>query len=117
MRRVRRSIAGPMGRPAGDACVTRPVPRRALLALGPELVQVGRPVRAAGRIRGAAAVPAADAGDRLLAVAVLVDDMPEWLGLAVAEAGSGQREGSAVHEDSWALGPRSRRRGHGGRGD
>src|SRR5512132_2141924 len=109
MRSVRRSIAGPGRRAAGGTVVTRPSPRSALLALGPELVQVGRPVRAARRVRGAAAVPAADARDRLLAMTVLVDDVPQRLGLAVAKAGSGKREGSAVHGDSWALGPRSTR--------
>ena len=78
-----------------------------LLALRPELVEVGRPVRSAGGVRRAAPVPAAHAGDGLLAVPVLVDHVPQRLGLAIAERRTRQRERSTVHMDSWALGPRS----------
>src|SRR5689334_10076392 len=67
-----------------------------LLPLGAELVQVGRPVRATRRVRRARAVPAADAGDGLLAVLVLVDHVPQGLGLAGAIRGTGQRQRSTV---------------------
>jgi hypothetical protein len=40
-------------------------------------------------------------------VAVLLDHVAERLGLAVSEGGAGEGERSAVHEDSWALNPRS----------
>src|SRR3970282_351904 len=62
----------------------------ALLSLGTELIQVGRPVGAAGRVRGAATVPSADAGDQLVLVAIRLDDVAERLGLAVAHGWAGQ---------------------------
>src|SRR5690349_3438892 len=67
-----------------------------LLALGPELIQVGRPVRAARGVRGAGAVPATDAGDGLLAVLVLVDHVTKRFGLTGAVGGAGQGQGTSV---------------------
>src|SRR4029078_12047076 len=83
---------------------------RALLALGAELVEVRGPVGTARGVRGAAAVPATDAGDRLVAVLVLVDHVAQGLGLAGARGGPGKRKRTTVHMGSWdgsALG-----RGH-----
>src|SRR3954451_1299634 len=73
-----------------------------LLALGAELVEVRRPVRATGGVRGAGAVPAAHTGDRLLAVLVLVDDVPERLRLTGAVDRTGQGQGTTVQ--GWAPG-------------
>src|SRR3990170_6915454 len=74
----------------------------ALFSLGTELIQVGRPVGAAGRVRGAAPVPAADAGDELVLVAIRLDDVAERLGLTVAQGRAGQGEWASVHWSSWA---------------
>src|SRR5439155_19231563 len=83
---------------------TRLPDQRALLALGAELVQMRRPVRPAGRVRGTAAMPTAHAGDRLLAVLVLVDDVAQRLGLAGAVGGAGQGQWTAVQRmGSWAC--------------
>src|SRR3954447_25909599 len=76
--------------------------QRGLLALGTELIEVGRPVGAAGRVRRARAVPAANTGDRLLAVLVFIDDMPERLRLTGAVGGAGQGQGTTVQ--GWTPG-------------
>src|SRR5690348_12145057 len=86
----------------------------ALLALGAELVRVRRPVRAAGGVRRAGAVPAADAGDGLLAVLVLVDDVSKRLRLTGAVGGAGQGQGTSVQ--GWAPGHIRRVSGSGRRG-
>src|SRR5207253_3101424 len=78
VRRAHQKVREPRGA-AANAAMRPDQPR--LLALGAELVEMRGPVGAAGGIGGAAAVPAADAGDGLLAVLVLVDDMAQGLRL------------------------------------
>jgi hypothetical protein len=47
-------------------------------------------------------MPATDAGDELVLVAIRLDDVAEGLGLTVAQGWASQGEWATVHWSSWA---------------